>query len=126
MVLQARDAGAFPVVGTIPPVNPSYADRDAEARNDWVRRMNDLVRAMARQERAPIAEIHGDFLKQSSLPPLFDDFLHPNDAGYRVIARAFFDAITKPLSASALRPRAGLLLRVPRRPLTGAMMALLR
>ena len=29
MVLQARDAGAFPVVGTIPPVNPSYADRDA-------------------------------------------------------------------------------------------------
>ena len=101
MVLQARDAGAFPIVGTIPPVNPSYADRDAEARNDWVRRMNELVRAMAQQERAPIAEVHGAFLKQSSLPPLFYDFLHPNDDGYRLISRAFFDAITKPLSASS-------------------------
>jgi lysophospholipase L1-like esterase len=100
MVVKARDAGAFPVVGTIPPVNPSYADRDAEARNDWVRRMNDLVRAMAREERAAIAEVHGDFLKQSSLPPLFDDFLHPNDDGFRVIARAYFDAITRPLSAA--------------------------
>jgi lysophospholipase L1-like esterase len=101
MVLQARDAGAFPIVGTIPPVNPSYADRDAEARNDWVKRMNDLVRAMAKQERVPIAEVHGAFLKQSSLPALYYDFLHPNDDGYRLIAQAFFDAITKPLSASS-------------------------
>ena len=101
MVLQARDAGAFPVVGTIPPVNPSYTDRDAEARNDWVRRMNELVRAMAKQERAPIAEVHGAFLKQGSLPPFFYDFLHPNDDGYRLISRAFFDAITKPLSTSS-------------------------
>jgi len=101
MVLQARDAGAFPVVGTIPPVNPSYADRDAEARNDWVKRMNELVRAMAKQEGAALAEVHGDFLKQPSLPPLFDDFLHPNDEGYQVIARAFFNAITRPLATSA-------------------------
>jgi acyl-CoA hydrolase len=100
MVLQARDAGAFPVVGTIPPVNPSYADRDAEARNDWVRRMNELVRAMAKQEGAAIAEVHGAFLEQSSLPPFFDDFLHPNDDGYRVMARAFVDAITRPLATS--------------------------
>ena len=101
MVLQARDAGAFPIVGTIPPVNPIYLDRDAAARNDWVSRMNDLVRAMARQERAPIAEIHGGFLKQPSLAALFEDDKHPNDLGYRVIARAFFDAITKPLSTSS-------------------------
>jgi lysophospholipase L1-like esterase len=106
MVLQTRDAGAFPVVGTIPPVNPSYTDRDHEARNDWVRRMNDLVRAMAREERAAVAEIHGDFLKQPSLSPLFADYLHPNDTGYRVMASSFFAAITKPISASgsARRP----------------------
>jgi lysophospholipase L1-like esterase len=96
MVHQTRDAGAFPVVGTIPPVNPSYTDRNPDARNDWVRRMNELVRAMAKEERAAVAEIHGDFLKQSSLPPLFADYLHPNDAGYRVIASSFFAAITKP------------------------------
>jgi lysophospholipase L1-like esterase len=101
MVLQARDGGAMPIVGTIPPVNPAYTDRPAAERNDWVRAMNDLIRAMARQERAPIAEVHGDFMKQSSLPPLFSDYLHPNDAGYRVMSRSFFDAVTKPLSTSA-------------------------
>jgi len=60
--------------------------------------MNDLVRAMAKQERVAIAEIHGDFLKQQSLPALFADYLHPNDAGYEVIARSFTNAITKPLA----------------------------
>jgi lysophospholipase L1-like esterase len=98
MVLATRDFGAFPVIGTIPPVNPSYVDRDAAERNDWVKRINDLVRAMARQERVAIAEIHGDFLKQPSLPALFADHVHPDDAGYQVIARSFYDAITKPLS----------------------------
>jgi acyl-CoA thioesterase-1 len=101
MVLQSRDEGAFPVVGTIPPVNPSWADKDAAARNDWVKAMNDLVRAMAKQEGAAVADVHAEFLKQGSLPPLFFNFLHPNDAGYRLIARAFFAAITQPISATA-------------------------
>jgi lysophospholipase L1-like esterase len=101
MVLQTRDAGAFPVVGTIPPVNPSYVDKDAAARNDWVKGMNELVRTMAKQQGAPVADVHGEFLKQASLPPLFADFLHPNDAGYQLISRAFFGAITRPISASA-------------------------
>jgi lysophospholipase L1-like esterase len=101
MVQQTRDAGAFPVVGTLPPVNPNYTDRNAADRNDWVTRMNDLVRAMAREERAAVAEVHGDFLKQPSLPPLFADYTHPNDAGFRVIESSFFGAITRPLAASA-------------------------
>jgi lysophospholipase L1-like esterase len=98
MVVATRDFGAFPVIGTIPPVNPNYVDRNAAERNDWVKRMNDSVRAMARQERVAIAEIHGDFLKQPSLPALFADDKHPNDAGYQIMARSFYDAITKPLS----------------------------
>jgi lysophospholipase L1-like esterase len=107
MVLQARDAGAFPVVGTIPPVNPAYVDRNPAERNDWVTRMNVLVRAMAREERAAVAEVHGDFLKQSSLPPLFADYLHPNDGGFRVTASSFFAGITRPLSASGSARRPG-------------------
>ena len=107
MVLQTRDAGAFPVVGTIPPVNPSYTDRDPAARNDWVRGMNDLVRAMAKQQGAPVADVHAEFLKQASLPALFTDYLHPNDAGFRLITSSFFGAITRPLSASgSSRPSA--------------------
>jgi lysophospholipase L1-like esterase len=101
MVQDTRSAGAFPIVGTIPPVNPSYADRNPTERNDWVRRMNDLIRQMAAQERAPVAEIHGDFLKQPSLPPLYSDFLHPNDQGYVLISQSFFRAITQPLPGAA-------------------------
>ncbi len=101
MVQDTRSAGAHPIVGTIPPVNPAFADRNPTERNDWVRRMNDLIRQMAAQERAQVAEIHGDFLKQSSLPPLFADFLHPNDRGYAIIAQSFFRAITQPLPAAA-------------------------
>jgi lysophospholipase L1-like esterase len=114
MIQDTRSAGAHPIVGTIPPVNPSYADRNAAERNDWVRRMNDLIRPMAAQERAQVAEIHGDFLKQPSLPPLFFDFLHPNDLGYALISQSFFRAITQPLpGAAAALDGAGPVLFVP-------------
>jgi lysophospholipase L1-like esterase len=101
MVQDTRSGGAFPVLGTIPPVNPAYADRQPTERNDWVRRMNELVRQMAAQQRVPVAEIYGDFMKESSLPPLYDDYLHPNDRGYTIIQQAFFRAITQPLPGSA-------------------------
>jgi len=114
MIIDARSAGAFPIVGTIPPVNPQYADRQPTERNDWVRRMNDLIRPMAASERAPVAEIYGDFMKQSSLPPLYYDFLHPNDRGYQVITQAFFRAITQPLAGtSATADDAGPVLFLP-------------
>ena len=102
IVHQARGAGAKPILGTIPPVNPDYADRNASGRNAWVKRMNDAIRAMAQQEQVAIAEVHGEFLKQPSLPPLFTDFMHPNNEGYRLIAKAFFDAITKPYPSRQL------------------------
>jgi lysophospholipase L1-like esterase len=101
MVQDTRSAGAHPIVGTIPPVNPQFADRNPTERNDWVRRMNDLIRQMAAQERAQVAEIHGDFMRQPSLPPLFADFLHPNDQGYQLISQAFLRAITQPLPGAS-------------------------
>ncbi len=102
MIQDTRSAGAHPIVGTIPPVNPDFADRNPTERNDWVRRMNELIRQMAAQERAQLAEIHGDFLKQPSLPPLFADFLHPNDRGYSLLSQSFFRAITQPLPGAAV------------------------
>jgi lysophospholipase L1-like esterase len=100
MILQARNAGSNPILGTIPPANPAWIDRGATERNVWVTRMNDLVRAMAQEEGVPIAEIHSDFMAQPSLRDLFDDHVHPNDAGYQIIARSWFNAITQPESAA--------------------------
>ena len=101
MIQDTKSAGAFPIVGTIPPVNPQYADRNPTERNAWVKNMNDLIRSMAASERCPVAEIYGDFMKQPSLPPLYFDFLHPNDRGYQLISQAFFRAITQPLAAAS-------------------------
>lgn len=101
MVLQARDAEAWPVLGTIPPVNPAYEDKDEYERNAWVTRMNDELRAMAQQEHVAVAEIHDDFMAQPNLSGLFSDFLHPNDAGYQVMARSWREAITRPLGATS-------------------------
>ncbi len=52
-------------------------------------------------EQVATAEIYDAFQSQPSLPPLFDDDKHPNDAGYRLISRAFFNAITRPRSTAA-------------------------
>ena len=101
MIQQTRDQGAMPVLGTIPPVNPEYVDRNADERNAWVTEMNTLVRQMAAQERVALAEIHGGFLKQPSLSALFSDDKHPNDAGYQLIKGAFFNVVTNPISAPA-------------------------
>jgi lysophospholipase L1-like esterase len=101
MIQDTRSAGAFPIVGTIPPVSPAYTDRQATERNDWVRRTNELLRQMAAQERAQVAEVYGDFMKQASLPPLYFDFLHPNDRGYAIMAGSFFRAVTQPLPGGA-------------------------
>jgi len=109
IVLQARDFGTQPVLGTIPPVNPEYLDRQPTERNDWVRRMNDEIKAMAAQERVAVADIHAAFLSRSSLPSLYWDFLHPNEMGYALVAQTWLQALTRPVG-SATTTRRGLFL----------------
>ena len=113
MIAQTRDAGGFPVLGTIPPVSPAYADKGAEARNAWVTQMNGFVRAMAAQEKVALAEVHGDMLKQANVASLFADDKHPNDAGYAVIAKSFFNAVTRPVGATPSRRARGFSFSLP-------------
>jgi len=94
MILQARDGGSNPIIGTIPPANPAYEDRNAAERNVWVSDMNELIRSMAQQEGVPVAEIHGDFMDQPNLEAIFADHVHPNEEGYLLMTRSWFNAIT--------------------------------
>jgi lysophospholipase L1-like esterase len=103
MILQARDGGSNPIIGTIPPANPAYEDRNAAERNIWINDMNELIRQMASEEGVPVAEIHGDFMAQPSLEALFFDHVHPNEEGYVIMAHSWFDAITNPGAATASR-----------------------
>jgi lysophospholipase L1-like esterase len=101
MVQVAKGAKTLPVVSTIIPVNPAYLDRGAEERNAWVVSMNELIKAMARQEGVPVADSHAAFMKAGNLQSLYFDHVHPNDAGYQLIAGAFYTAVARPPAAAS-------------------------
>ncbi len=101
MIRQAKDRNSLPVLGTIPAVNTTYADRSPPERQDWVKRMNDLVRPLASQEGAALADIHAAMLREPDLAALFTDHVHPNDRGYQVIGHEWFRAITTASVAAA-------------------------
>ena len=98
MVGAARSARSLPILSTIPPVQP---EGNAPDRNGWVGRMNELIKPMAAQQRVPLADVYGAFMRQQNLSALFADRLHPNDRGYEIIAAEIFNAITRPLGAAA-------------------------
>ncbi|HEY7512263.1 MAG TPA: SGNH/GDSL hydrolase family protein [Vicinamibacteria bacterium] len=90
MVDEVKAAGSLPFVATLPPVNPAL---NPAGRNDWIRAINDAIRAMAREEGAFLVDMHAAFTRQPSLPALFDDHVHPSEAGRRLVAETFFEAI---------------------------------
>src|SRR4029077_12742937 len=85
---------------TIIPANP---DQNPPERNQWVAAMNEKIKAMARQEGAALADSYAAFTKAGNLPTLFDGQVHPNDAGYQLIAGAFFLAMERPPAAATSR-----------------------
>jgi len=99
MIQVAKGARTLPVVSTIIPPNPSQTPPE---RNEWVVAMNEKIKALARQEGAALADSYGAFTRAGNLPSLFFDHVHPSDAGYQLIAGAFFTAIARsPTAAGA-------------------------
>jgi len=91
IVRRVKGKQSLPVLGTIPPVNPTIN----AGRNTWVSQTNDLLRTMAGQEGAVVADVFGTMNRAGNLAALFADEVHPNNAGHELIAQAFFEAITK-------------------------------
>jgi lysophospholipase L1-like esterase len=90
VVRLTKAEGSLPFIGTIIPANPLL---NAQNRNDWIDATNTQIKAMAAAEGAFVVDLNQAFKNQPSLPALFDDHVHPNAAGYDVIAQAFFEAI---------------------------------
>jgi lysophospholipase L1-like esterase len=104
-----KDGATLPVLATIIPANPALVP---SGRNTWYDEMNVRIKALARDENVPLADLNADFKAAGSLPGLFADHVHPNDAGYQVMAQGWFKAITRSRSAAAsASPRFGLGLR---------------
>jgi lysophospholipase L1-like esterase len=100
---------SLPVLATIIPANPALAP---SGRNTWYDEMNVRIKALAREQNVPLADLNADFKAAGSLPALFADHVHPNDAGYEVMAQGWFKAITRARSAAASgSPSVGFALR---------------
>lgn len=98
IIIQAAKAvRTLPVLSTIIPANPSES---LPERNQWVAGTNELIKALARQEGAALADSYGAFVKAGDLTKLFAGPVHPNDAGYQLLAGAFFLAIARAPAAT--------------------------
>ena len=65
-----------------------------------MRAQNGFLRDLARAERIPLSDPATLFFAQPNLSALFADAVHPNDAGYELIAQAFFEALSGPRSTT--------------------------
>ncbi len=99
-------AGSLPVLGTILPVNPNLAPA---GRNNWIDQMNVKIKALAQQRQVLLADVNAEFKNAGTpLSSLFYDDIHPNDAGYQVLAQGWFKAISRGRSAPASSKHRGL------------------
>jgi lysophospholipase L1-like esterase len=98
IVEEVKDWDSLPVLATIIPGNPA---RVPAGRNAWYDEMNVRIKALAQEQRVTLADLNADFKAAGSLPALFADDVHPNDAGYQVLAQGWFKAITRARSAAA-------------------------
>ncbi|HEX9185771.1 MAG TPA: SGNH/GDSL hydrolase family protein [Vicinamibacteria bacterium] len=105
IVDEVQNWRSLPVLATIIPVNPALAPA---GRNTWNDEMNVRIKALAQQERITLADLNAEMKAAASLSALFADDVHPNDAGYQVLAQGWFKAITRARSAAAASsPRFG-------------------
>ncbi len=97
IVTETKFFRALPVLGTIPPVNPS---RNA-SRNVYIDQMNVLIKNLAREQGALVADLNAEFKAQGGdLSRYFVDDVHFNDAGYDVMARGWLKYLTQARSAA--------------------------
>jgi lysophospholipase L1-like esterase len=100
MVRDVKGRGGLPVLATIIPANPIYLETQPQ-RNEWIAGMAVRIREMARAEGAVVADMEPAFLTNPAWPRVFTDHIHPNDAGYEIMAQTFFEAIVRPPTTAA-------------------------
>jgi lysophospholipase L1-like esterase len=90
VVRRVKSVGTLPFLATLTPANPAL---NAE-RNVWISAINTGIKAMGAQEGAFVVDLYQAFQNQGGdLSRFFADDIHPNDAGYDVMANGFFEAI---------------------------------
>jgi len=96
LVERVRASGSLPVLATLTPVNVGANDQAPASREEWVGILNEEIRSLAASSGALLVDVHAAFDTAGPTSELFVDHVHPNDAGYEVIAGAYFRALTGP------------------------------
>jgi lysophospholipase L1-like esterase len=89
---------SLPFLATIPPPNPALI---SPPRNDFYKAVNEELAVIAAEEGAFLVDLHTAFEQAPDTAALFADHIHPNDAGYELIAQTFFEAIAHAVTPSA-------------------------
>lgn len=92
MIDFARSVNVKPVLATLPPMNPAGCCPIDRAQG-WqlVGPFDDQIRALATSRNVPLADVYNAF--NGDLTLIGPDGLHPDAAGYHVIAQTFFKTI---------------------------------
>ncbi len=97
-----KEAGSLPCLATLLPAKPGFDQRTPPERNEWVAGIDEEIRALAREEGALLIDLHAAFTSRPVLKELFTDHVHPNEAGFELMAQTFFEALS---GAKSSRPR---------------------
>ena len=98
LVKQALQSGATTFVATLPPLTPGGKASCPEC----VEPLNERIRTMAAAKGAVLVDVHRAWGDRPGL--MGADGIHPTEAGYQVIAEAFFEAIKKTLEKAPVSP----------------------
>ena len=94
---QARDAGIPLVVCSVLPVNMPYRQCDAQ-RNEYILRLNAYLRERCAQQGLTYVDYHTamtDSTGQRMRAGLTHEGLHPNAAGYKIMAKILYGALSE-------------------------------
>lgn len=94
LVKEGRTAGAAVFVATLPP----FGNGPKASCHECVDAYNSRIRSLAVAKGATLVDVHGAWGGRTEL--MGADGIHPTEAGYEVIATAFFDAIRRTLETS--------------------------
>ncbi len=101
MIITAMGRGVDVVIATIPPViSNQYRVRSAQMSR--IQAFNPTIYAIAADYGIPVARVYESITEVSNWEQLLIDqptANHPNDAGYAVVADAFFGAISEGINA---------------------------
>ena len=114
MIRSAKAHHTLPVISTIIPCNTGYDARTPPERNLWIADMNDLIRPMAREEGAVLVDMYAAFMAVPDFHTLFFDHVHPNEAGYVIMAQKWFEGISQPAASATSETTAPPKPRAPR------------